>query len=112
MLTSVRNLAGKNIRLTAPALSCSFLIRRGSNLYSRRESKITTLLLSLFTSAYTYYWSDYFPPNEEEPEGKKLLYPPSFDARVVCYPSEKEIRDYFSWRQVDSELLSGLRPIG
>jgi hypothetical protein len=31
-----------------------------------------------------------------------LRYPPSFDSRVVLYPTEREIRDYFSWRQADS----------
>ena len=80
----------------------SFLIRRAGTLYSRRESKIVSLLVSLFTSAYVYHWTTYFPPSAEEPLGKKLLYPPTFDGRIVCYPSEKEVRDYFSWRQVDS----------
>ena len=83
-------------------LLCSFLIRRKGTLYSRRESKIVSLLTSLFTSAYVYHWSTYFTPSEEEPAGKRLLYPPTFDGRIVCYPSEKEVRDYFSWRQVDS----------
>lgn len=31
------------------------------------------------------------------------MYPPSFDGRIVLYPTEKVVRDYFSWRQVDSE---------
>ncbi|KAL7415944.1 tRNAHis guanylyltransferase-domain-containing protein [Mrakia frigida] len=82
----------------------SFLIRRAGTLYSRRESKIVSLLVSLFTSAYVYHWTTYFPPSIEEPLGKKLLYPPTFDGRIVCYPSEKEVRDYFSWRQVDTHI--------
>lgn len=32
-----------------------------------------------------------------------LRYPPSFDGRIVLYPSEKIVRDYFSWRQADSK---------
>lgn len=35
-----------------------------------------------------------------------MKYPPSFDGRIVLYPTEKAVRDYFSWRQVDSEYLS------
>jgi tRNA(His) 5'-end guanylyltransferase len=31
-----------------------------------------------------------------------MRYPPSFDGRIVLYPSEREVRDYFSWRQADS----------
>lgn len=117
-----------------PDLPRSFLIRRKSNLYSRRESKLVSLLVSLFTSAFVYHWSTYFPPPSAgaAPTGAsasagdplaypasfdllvdavqpptaadagKLLYPPTFDGRVVCYPSEKEVRDYFAWRQVDS----------
>lgn len=77
----------------------SFLIRRKSTLYSRRSSKIVTLILSLFTSSYVFNWSKVLPHIQ-------LQYPPSFDGRVVVYPGEKEIRDYFSWRQADSELVS------
>lgn len=61
-------------------------------------SKITTHIVSLFTSAYVFYWSQYFP-------SKALLHPPSFDGRLVQYPSSKEVRDYFAWRQADSESL-------
>lgn len=116
---------------------CRFLIRRKSNLYSRRESKLVSLLVSLFTSAFVYHWSTYFPPPPSPPaasttssggntldypasfelladsvqpptaaDAGRLLYPPSFDGRVVCYPSEKEVRDYFAWRQVDSAWLT------
>ena len=35
-----------------------------------------------------------------------MKYPPSFDGRIVLYPTEKVVRDYFSWRQADSEYLS------
>lgn len=88
----------------------SFLIRRAATLYSRRESKIVSLLVSLFTSAYVYHWPTYFPPTPpdalkpDEVDPNKLLYPPTFDGRIVCYPSPKEVRDYFSWRQVDSSF--------
>lgn len=33
-----------------------------------------------------------------------MQYPPSFDGRIVLYPTEREIRDYFSWRQTDTHI--------
>jgi tRNA(His) guanylyltransferase len=33
-----------------------------------------------------------------------LRYPPSFDARVVCYPTLRTLRDYLSWRQADCHI--------
>lgn len=35
---------------------------------------------------------------------QELLYPPMFDGRVVLYPSEKNLRDYMSWRQADCHI--------
>lgn len=43
-----------------------------------------------------FNWAKHFP-------GVSLKYPPSFDGRIVLYPTEKAVKDYFSWRQVDSE---------
>ena len=74
----------------------SFLFRRSTTLYNRRQSKILTLLASLFTSCYIFNWQQYFPDTP-------LLYPPSFDGRIILYPGAQEVRDYFSWRQVDSK---------
>lgn len=73
----------------------SFLFRKSTNLYNRRHSKILTTLTSYFTSCYVLNWSQYFPDTP-------LRYPPSFDGRIVVYPTERAIRDYFSWRQADS----------
>lgn len=39
-------------------------------------------------------WGKFFP---ETP----LQYPPSFDGRAVCYPSDQNLKDYLSWRQAD-----------
>ncbi|CAO1628507.1 unnamed protein product [Parajaminaea phylloscopi] len=75
----------------------SFLLKKGCRLYNRRQSKITTHIVSLFTSAYVFYWSLYFP-------NKTLRHPPSFDGRLVMYPTAKEVRDYFSWRQADTHI--------
>ncbi|KAF9439209.1 hypothetical protein BGZ76_008575 [Entomortierella beljakovae] len=76
----------------------SFLFRKSTDLYQRRESKIVSTVVSLFTSAYVYYWNDYFL------DSKRPLYPPVFDGRAVLYPSDVEIKDYFAWRQADTHI--------
>lgn len=83
----------------------SFL-RKSAQLYNRRHSKIATTLTSLFSSSYVFHWSSFFNPSETP-----LRYPPSFDGRIVLYPGEREVRDYFTWRQVDSESLFSSTPL-
>jgi len=69
-------------------------VHRADNL----GSKISSTIVSLFTSNYVLHWFKFFPD-------APLTYAPSFDGRVVAYPSSQEVRDYFSWRQVDSGFL-------
>ena len=55
---------------------------------------------------YLFYWSEYMPI--------PMQYPPSFDGRIVIYPSYQvpfscsfqlqNIRDYISWRQADTHI--------
>lgn len=75
----------------------SFVLRKDTTLYNRRQSKITSYINSLFSSSYVFFWKDYF-------KTQKLKYPPSFDARIVIYPSEENLRDYLSWRQADCHI--------
>lgn len=75
----------------------SFILRKDTDIYNRRQSKIMSAINSIFSASYVYYWNTYF-------EDKKLLYPPSFDARVVLYPSNQNLRDYLSWRQADTHI--------
>ncbi|PFH51098.1 hypothetical protein AMATHDRAFT_143378 [Amanita thiersii Skay4041] len=75
----------------------SFLLRKQTTLYNRRQTKIVSTLTSYFTSCYVFHWSTYFPDTP-------LTYPPSFDGRIVLYPSEREVRDYFAWRQADTHI--------
>nr|CDS27376.1 tRNA(His) guanylyltransferase [Hymenolepis microstoma] len=56
-----------------------------------------TTVASLFASTYVFEWPNYMT-------GTKLLYPPAFDARVVLYPTTKNLRDYLAWRQVDCHI--------
>jgi tRNA(His) guanylyltransferase len=72
----------------------SFLLTRDCKLYSRREFKIVSAFVSLFTGYYMFHWKDHFPDTA-------LKYPPSFDGRAVLYPDIKNVRDYFAWRQAD-----------
>ncbi|WVW80765.1 hypothetical protein I302_102751 [Kwoniella bestiolae CBS 10118] len=75
----------------------SFLLKKNTKLYNRRRSKISSSIVSLFTSSYVFHWPSYFPDNP-------LKYPPSFDSRAVMYPGEREVRDYFAWRQADTHI--------
>lgn len=74
----------------------SFLIDKYSTLYNRRQSKLVTHIVSLFTSAYVFHWGQYMSVPLEEP--------PSFDGRLIVYPGTQEIRDYFAWRQADTHI--------
>lgn len=58
------------------------------------NSKLMTHVVSQFSSSYVFYWKEFFA---DQP----LLYPPGFDGRVVLYPSNRNLRDYLSWRQAD-----------
>ncbi|KAI0327838.1 tRNAHis guanylyltransferase [Cubamyces sp. BRFM 1775] len=75
----------------------SFLFRKSTALYNRRESKILSTITSLFTSSYVFNWPKYLPDTP-------LKYCPSFDGRIILYPSATIVRDYFSWRQADTHI--------
>ncbi|CAL1545202.1 unnamed protein product [Lymnaea stagnalis] len=75
----------------------SFVFHKNCQVYNRRASKIMTNVVSLFSSSFTMYWPRYFNTQE-------LLYPPSFDGRVVLYPTDENLRDYLSWRQADCHI--------
>ncbi|KAF9790808.1 tRNAHis guanylyltransferase [Thelephora terrestris] len=75
----------------------SFLFKRSTSVYNRRHAKILTSVVSQFTASYVFNWAKHFP-------GVNLKYPPSFDGRIVLYPTEKVVRDYFSWRQADTHI--------
>ena len=76
----------------------SFVFNKSSKVFNRREDKILSCVISLFTSAYVYNFSDYFT------EYKKPLRIPSFDGRIVLYPSLDDLKAYLSWRQVDCHI--------
>ncbi|XP_061690708.1 probable tRNA(His) guanylyltransferase isoform X2 [Syngnathoides biaculeatus] len=75
----------------------SFVFKRTSTWFKRRASKLMTLVASQFSSSYVFHWKDFFGDHP-------LLYPPGFDGRVVLYPSNRNLKDYLSWRQADCHI--------
>ena len=76
----------------------SFGFCKSSDLYSRRKEKILSSVVSIFSSSYVLYWPKYFPTIV-------LQCLPSFDGRIVLYPTYDNLKDYFAWRQVVSPCL-------
>jgi tRNA(His) guanylyltransferase len=74
----------------------SFLFKKDSTFYQRRTEKILSVVVSLFTSHFVLNFEPIFG---ERP--KKM---PCFDGRVVSYPNEKAMVDYFNWRQCDAHI--------
>jgi tRNA(His) guanylyltransferase len=77
----------------------SFVFHKTTILFDRRSSKLLSTILSTFTSFYTYLWPTHFPATPLQ-----LPHLPTFDARIICYPSLGNLRDYLSWRQVDCHI--------
>jgi tRNA(His) guanylyltransferase len=75
----------------------SFVFHKSADVYNRRSAKILTNVNSLFTASFLFHWSKFFST-------EILKYPPSFDARIVLYPSIENLRDYLSWRQADVHI--------
>lgn len=96
-----RDLRGRRGKGQRVSLNIQFFLFLVSGPTRKRDGansgfrKILTTFVSTFTSYYVHLWASYFPD-------KKLSTPiPSFDGRVVQYPSAENLRDYLSWRQVD-----------
>lgn len=97
----------------------SFVFSRDTTLFDRRAAKLVTTVVSTFTAAYIALWPRYMIEDGKtstETDGHDedtarsttpaaipldLAWLPTFDGRAVCYPSERNLRDYLSWRQVD-----------
>lgn len=75
----------------------SFVFKKNSNLYKRRAAKLLTTINSKFSSSYVFFWEKFFG-------AEKLKYPPTFDGRIVLYPSEENLIDYLKWRQADVHI--------
>lgn len=74
----------------------SFIFKKHCNLFNRRSAKLLTTINSTFSSTYVYYWNKFFDC--------ELKYPPSFDGRIITYPSDENLIDYLKWRQADVHI--------
>lgn len=77
----------------------SFILKRDSTLFNRRKDKLATLIGSLFTTNYMFLWDKFF---HDTPLNVKHL--PYFDSRCVLYPNLSIVKDYLSWRYVDTHI--------
>ncbi|KAL4934357.1 tRNA guanylyltransferase [Aspergillus undulatus] len=77
----------------------SFVFHPSCELFERRGAKLVTTIVSTFTAHYIYLWNHYFADTPLQPP-----YLPSFDGRAVVYPTNRNLRDYMSWRQVDCHI--------
>lgn len=77
----------------------SFVFRPDTKLFNRRESKLVSTVVSLFTANYVKLWDKFFPDKELE-----IKHLPTFDGRAIVYPNIKIIKDYISWRFVDTHI--------
>ncbi|XP_022835702.1 probable tRNA(His) guanylyltransferase [Spodoptera litura] len=75
----------------------SFIFKKTTTLYKRRAAKLLTTINSKFSSSYVFYWSKFFGD-------VPLKYPPTFDGRIVLYPSDENLIDYMKWRQADVHI--------
>lgn len=77
----------------------SFLLKRETTIHNRRCDKISTLIVSLFTANYVALWPKFFPGRELD-----VKHLPFFDSRCVTYPNLRVLKDYLSWRFVDTHI--------
>lgn len=77
----------------------SFILRHNTTLYNRRQDKLASLFVSLFTSQYVALWPKFFTE-----QGLDLKHLPFFDSRCVAYPNKTTIKDYLCWRFVDTHI--------
>jgi tRNA(His) guanylyltransferase len=76
----------------------SFVLHENTTLFDRRAAKLATTIATTFTAEYCMLWSQYFP---DTPLTRPF---PTFDARCVCYPKRRILRDYLCWRQADCHI--------
>ena len=56
-----------------------YVFKRQAKLFNRRREKILTTIVSQFSAMYVFYWPQFMKT--------PLKYPPSFDGRIVVYPT-------------------------
>lgn len=74
----------------------SFVFRKETEIYRRRKYKILSSISSCFSGYFVLNWPQYFSTH--------LFYPPTFDGRIILYPTNENLRDYLAWRQADTHI--------
>ncbi|CEP23693.1 THG1 [Cyberlindnera jadinii] len=77
----------------------SFILRKECDLFNRRESKLVSTFVSTYTAHYVQLWPKFFPNTPLE-----IKHMPTFDGRAVVYPNLQTVKDYLSWRYVDTHI--------
>ncbi|XP_043718563.1 tRNA(His) guanylyltransferase 1-like [Telopea speciosissima] len=70
----------------------SFILKKTSNFYQRRASKIVSITVSFFSSLYVMKWKEFFPQ-------KEMRFLPSFHGQIFLCPEAKVLKDYLVWRR-------------
>ena len=67
------------------------MFKQKAKLFDRRQEKILTTVVSLFSSAYVFHLNSFFPNHSSSVIT-------SFDGRIVLYPSLEDLKNYLNWR--------------
>ncbi|GKB24063.1 tRNA(His) guanylyltransferase 1-like protein isoform X1 [Tanacetum coccineum] len=67
----------------------SFIFKKETKFYQRRESKIFSIIGSFFISLYVEKWKEFFPQ-------KDMRSTPPFRARVITCPSANTLQAYLA----------------
>lgn len=77
----------------------SFVLKRETELFNRRESKLVSTFVSTYTAQYVHLWPRFFPDTPLD-----IKHMPTFDGRAVVYPHLRTVKDYICWRYVDTHI--------
>lgn len=77
----------------------SFVLHKDTSLFGRRQSKLVSIIVSMFTAEYVYRWREFISGGLRGGGGMGDLL--GFDGRAIMYPTLETLRDYLRWRQVD-----------
>ena len=77
----------------------SIYMSSGSKLFGRRLQKLLSTIVSAFTAHYVLAFLRHFGVTALDG-----VAPPTFDGRIVLYPTKTSLHDYFCWRAADCHI--------
>ena len=104
-LIQLMNKTAKHIMMTYKEIELAygqrdefnFVFKKKANVFNRRHDKVLSTIVSLFSSAFMFYFDKYFIDT-------RIVIIPSFEAKVVLLPSLGDVKAYISYRQVDCHV--------